>query len=67
MWLKPQGRLLTKERLLKIHVHVETVYCCLYEAQAIETNYHLFVECHWLKIVRSQLIQWTNVKLRKET
>ncbi|XP_059294807.1 uncharacterized protein LOC132047845 [Lycium ferocissimum] len=43
-WLAVQGRLLTKERMLKLHIQVDEVNCCLSAAQVMETTAHLFVE-----------------------
>lgn len=59
MWLAIHGRLLTRERLLKLQILVENVYCCLCDAHVMETNIHLFGECDWFQNVKQELVQWT--------
>nr|XP_016463101.1 PREDICTED: uncharacterized protein LOC107786164 [Nicotiana tabacum] len=64
MWLAIHGRLLTRERLLKLQIPVENMYCCLCDAQVMETNTHLFGECDWFQNVKQELVQWTGIQVR---
>lgn len=46
------GRLLIKERLLKLQVSVKDSMCCLCNGPTTKTNVHLFVECTWITATR---------------
>ncbi|WMV51210.1 hypothetical protein MTR67_044595 [Solanum verrucosum] len=48
MWLAVQGRLLTKERMLRLNIPVDNEICCLCHSQVMETQLHLFAHCTWL-------------------
>ncbi|XP_075084696.1 uncharacterized protein LOC142167954 [Nicotiana tabacum] len=63
MWLVVYGRLLAKERLLRLHIPLENPNCCLCDHRVMETSTHLFVDCNWITTLRVELIQWTNVQL----
>ena len=40
MWLVIQNRLLTKERLLRLNIHVEDSSCCMCQYSTMETSNH---------------------------
>lgn len=64
MWLPVLGRLLTKERMIKLNLKVEDPCCCLCDTQSLETSSHLFAECSWVANVRREVMQWTNTHIQ---
>ncbi|KAL3330100.1 hypothetical protein AABB24_034118 [Solanum stoloniferum] len=63
VWLAVQGRLLTKDRLQRMNIPVDTITCSLCDAQAVETQYHLFSVCDWTKRLVTTMAQWTGVQI----
>ncbi|XP_049368638.1 uncharacterized protein LOC125833517 [Solanum verrucosum] len=63
VWLAIQGRLLTQERKLRLHIQVDDTKCCLCEEKVMETTKHLFEECKWSKMVWQEIVQWTGIYL----
>lgn len=63
VWLAMQGRLLLKERLIKLHVRVTDANWCLCDDNTKESHQHLFVDCNWAKTIRDSLFQWTGVHI----
>ncbi|XP_060178152.1 uncharacterized protein LOC132608097 [Lycium barbarum] len=61
MWLAVQQRLLTKARLLHLHIPIEDASCCLCQEQVVETSQHLFVDCMFATAVRKEVMQWSNI------
>lgn len=67
MWLAYHDRLLTKVRLQKLHIYVDTDECCLCDTAEAETIQHLFVDCRSVSAVRNALSLWAGINiLRKE-
>lgn len=48
VWLAMQGRLLTQERLIRLHIQGDDTSYYLCDAKVLETNAHLFVDCTWI-------------------
>ncbi|XP_070049634.1 uncharacterized protein [Nicotiana tomentosiformis] len=65
MWLGAQGRLLTKDRLRKLHIQVEDGSCCLCDAGAEEEPNHLFVACSLFTILRGAVTVWAGVQIQE--
>ncbi|WMV12323.1 hypothetical protein MTR67_005708, partial [Solanum verrucosum] len=63
VWLEVQGRLLTQEKKLRLHIPVEDNDCCLCDEQTMETTMHLFEECSWTKSVWQELMKWVGITL----
>ncbi|XP_059285114.1 uncharacterized protein LOC132038465 [Lycium ferocissimum] len=59
-----QDRLLTKERLTKLNIHVDDQICCLCDGNRNETQRHLFADCSWITEVRDALITWMGITLQ---
>lgn len=57
-WLVYQNRLLTKDRLVRMHLEVENDKCCLCSEEEKETHQHLFAECFWFNEVLGWLSGW---------
>nr|XP_033513248.1 uncharacterized protein LOC117277926 [Nicotiana tomentosiformis] len=64
MWLAVQRRLLTKERMLKLHIQLEDSSCYLCNCQVLETNEHLFKEYDWSKLVWQVVLQWIGITVQ---
>ncbi|XP_060201918.1 uncharacterized protein LOC132630355 [Lycium barbarum] len=65
VWLVYKDRLLTKERMTRLHMQVDDSCCCLCDAQVDETHNHLFANCRWITEVRDALSSWCGVQIRK--
>ncbi|XP_060171508.1 uncharacterized protein LOC132602747 [Lycium barbarum] len=65
VWLANQERLLTKERLLRLHIPVDDETCWLCEEGILETQQHLFAECSWTMEVRNKLVAWSGVQMQR--
>lgn len=63
VWLAEKRRLLTKDRLLRLHIPVDNAICCLGEDQVMETHQHLFSDCEWIKRIRAEMNQWSGVDI----
>ncbi|XP_075087992.1 uncharacterized protein LOC142169947 [Nicotiana tabacum] len=63
VWLVVYGRLLTKERLLRLHIPVENPNYYLCDHRVMEKSTHLFVDRNWITSLRVELTQWINVQL----
>lgn len=59
-----QGRMLTKDRMIRLHTNVTDTTCCLCENHAQEIARHLFAECSWIKEVRQQLMPWLGIAIQ---
>lgn len=66
-WLAYQNKLLTKERLQRMHIQVENTVCCLYDEGMDETSQHLFTECKWITEARTALATWVGVTVPQKT
>ncbi|KAK4711376.1 hypothetical protein R3W88_005889 [Solanum pinnatisectum] len=64
VWLAYQERLLTKERLVRLNIPIDTNQCCLCEEDQEETQMHLFAECRWIAEVRSKLSSWLGIAIQ---
>ncbi|KAH0647055.1 hypothetical protein KY285_032303 [Solanum tuberosum] len=64
VWLATKDRLLTKERLTKLHIPVDDLQCCLCNSNDEETTKHLFDECAWFQTIREDMMQWTGIRLQ---
>lgn len=64
MWLGAQGRVLTKDRLRKLHIQVEDGSCCLCDAGTEEDSTHLSVACSWITALRGVITAWTGVQIQ---
>lgn len=62
IWLVVQGRLLTKDRLQRMNIPVDNTTCGLCDAQAVETQKHLFSECAYTKAITGEITQWSGMK-----
>ncbi|XP_049406369.1 uncharacterized protein LOC125870045 [Solanum stenotomum] len=67
VWLAIQGRLLTQERKLKLHIQVDDTECCLCEEKVMETTKHLFEECKWSKMFLDGIKEKHWKQFKKET
>ncbi|KAK4713368.1 hypothetical protein R3W88_019275 [Solanum pinnatisectum] len=56
-WLAVQGRLLTLERKLKLHIQLDDTDCCLCDGKVMESNEHLFEKCVWVKALENNGIK----------
>ncbi|WMV25245.1 hypothetical protein MTR67_018630 [Solanum verrucosum] len=63
MWLAVQGRLLTKERMLHLNIHVDNEKCCLCRSQVMETQLYLFAHCAWLGQVKAEIFSWAGMQV----
>lgn len=45
VWLTNQNKLLTNERLQKVHISLANITCSICEDGAVEIMQHLFVDC----------------------
>ena len=52
-----QGRFLTEERKLRLHIQVDDTECCLCEERVMETTRDLFEVCNWTKKVWHKMVQ----------
>ena len=57
LWLTVQGRFLTEERKLRLHIQVDDTECCLCEERVMETTRDLFEVCNWTKKVWHKMVQ----------
>ncbi|WMV42830.1 hypothetical protein MTR67_036215 [Solanum verrucosum] len=62
-WLAYQNKLLTKERLQRMHIQVENTVCCLCDDGVDETDQHLFAECKWINEARTVLATWMGIDI----
>ncbi|XP_060190518.1 uncharacterized protein LOC132619710 [Lycium barbarum] len=60
MWLHFHGRMLTADRLSKWGLAVDPI-CSLCTAY-LETRDHLFMECHFIKLVCNKVLKWAQRK-----
>ncbi|XP_047263750.1 uncharacterized protein LOC124896258 [Capsicum annuum] len=65
-WLACKGRPLTKERMMKLHVPVHDMRCCLCDDNALETPKHLFMKCSWISGVSHLLSTCLGVQIQKK-
>ncbi|KAK4730417.1 hypothetical protein R3W88_023405 [Solanum pinnatisectum] len=63
MWLAIQGRLLTKERMLRLNNPVDNEICCLCQNQVMETQLHLFAHYTWLGQMKAGILPWANIQV----
>lgn len=66
-WLTVKERLLTKGRLVRLNIHVDSLHCCLWTSTNVETAEHLFVECLWINTIKEALVQWLGVNMLYDT
>ncbi|XP_070048614.1 uncharacterized protein [Nicotiana tomentosiformis] len=55
VWLANQEKLLTKERLIRVHIPVDDGMCCLCDENKVESQLHLFIECSWTVKLQDEL------------
>lgn len=64
MWLAYQNKLLTKERMQRLHIPVAgDTDCCLGAMDLIETQQHLFVDCTWIAEIRGAISRWSGIQI----
>ncbi|XP_070045599.1 uncharacterized protein [Nicotiana tomentosiformis] len=64
LWLANQYKLLTREKLLKMHIPVTgDTGCRMCELDVLETHQHLFADCRWVKTMRGALTRWSGITL----
>lgn len=63
MWLAVLGRLVTKERMRKLHMRVDDPFCCLCDTQTMEASSCLFDKCTYVTTLREELLLWTNTHI----
>ncbi|WMV41866.1 hypothetical protein MTR67_035251 [Solanum verrucosum] len=61
--VKKDVLLLTKDRLQRMNIRVDTITCSLCDAQAVERQHHLFSVCDWTKGLITAIAQWTGVQI----
>ncbi|XP_059302055.1 uncharacterized protein LOC132053985 [Lycium ferocissimum] len=66
VWLACKERLLTKERLTKLNIHVVDQKCCLCDGTRDETPRHLFADCSWITNVRVALSTWLGITIQSK-
>lgn len=66
VWLAYQDRLLTKERLRRMHIQVDIFSCCLCDTASHETPQHLFSDCDWVTEVRTSLAACAGIPIIKK-
>ncbi|XP_070037111.1 uncharacterized protein [Nicotiana tomentosiformis] len=60
--LANQQKLLTKERLLKLHIPIANdTWCCLCDIGVLETHQHLFADCSWVSSLKGALTSWSGI------
>nr|XP_009762032.1 PREDICTED: uncharacterized protein LOC104214107 [Nicotiana sylvestris] len=67
LWLAAHGRLLTKDRLLKLHVPIQDIECCLCNDMVAETQDHMFQDCRWTTELRAAIQNCTNMIIPQGT
>ncbi|XP_019236486.1 PREDICTED: uncharacterized protein LOC109216760 [Nicotiana attenuata] len=67
LWLAAHGRLLTKDRLSKLHVPIQDIECCLCIDMVAETQDHMFQDCLWTTELRVAIQNWTNMIIPQGT
>lgn len=63
VWLPYQDRLLTKERMQRLHIPLDNEDCCLCDEGVKETSMHLFAGCKWISEVRTMLSHWAGIHI----
>ncbi|MCD9639202.1 hypothetical protein HAX54_023580 [Datura stramonium] len=56
------GKTAYKERMERMHIHLDDDTCCLCDDQSRETASHLFGSCTWFKQVLAEVSLWTKDK-----
>ncbi|XP_060185828.1 uncharacterized protein LOC132615281 [Lycium barbarum] len=64
VWLADQERLLTKDRLTKMHIHDDDESCGLCSNAQMETHRHIFANCAWFKELRDAVVNWSGISYR---
>ncbi|XP_075106858.1 uncharacterized protein LOC142179868 [Nicotiana tabacum] len=63
LWLASRKRLLTKERLGRLQIQIDSTMCELCYDLKEETQRHLFYECGWTTELRDKLETWSGIKI----
>lgn len=63
MWLAYQDRLLTKERLHRLHIPINDDKYSLCDADTVKTHYHLFAACSWISEVTNTMENWAGIRI----
>lgn len=64
LWIANQQKMLTKERLLQMHISITgDAECCMCDLGVIESQQHLFGDCCWVTTMRDALARWSGINI----
>lgn len=63
IWIAYQNRLLTKEKIQRINILVDSEEYYLCDERIKEMSKHLFAGCKWISEVRSELENWAGIHI----
>lgn len=61
IWLANHDKLLTKERLMRLHIPVADVTCSLCDRGRLKSQLHLFAECKRIEEVENDIYNWMEI------